>query len=1547
MKKRVPFFIVIMLVLLLSFSLAACDEIGGATVKKPTHLSFENPYISTTPGKPVYLTGENLEPQEGDFDLSKVKLCVEYSDGTRGEPITVTESMLTAESKIEHTSFSKKQTYCVRYTVDGVVVEGTFAVYTKVRTEADYSTITFVTNGGTPNSFTKKVLNGKLYSTYQAFSSDFQQVTRAGYTLLGWVIFPSSFDYKEKTSTEINDMANELDAQNKTYTPTKFPSFGITIDQHTAFCAVWEENTTKVTFNYNFSAFSISPDLYESSGLPASTSDYLAPSSTIKRPTIADNAVDGWKFVGWYTNPELTTVRSFNHQVGDADITLYAKWEKVYHTITYNLVGGILNADDFIVDEDGLLYEKTASSTLLRGKVAKYDSKGNITSVRYNNLSYGTKLNTKDIYRFLAKPNSEIESGHYLYKGEFYDSDATRDDYYYEFLGWYRDSDYKTAYNFRSDSTVEGDLVLYAKWAIKTGKANAYYNDYLFKDKFIVKPDGTIKITGINDLNVTEIDLPNDINGKSITEIGEEAFVGCTLLKSFNIYYNSYLTTIGARAFRFCSKLEKFDIIKLNGDREDVSAFAGLKVTSVGKDAFRGTTWISSKSGTTSGPMASVIIGDVLVKYNGSKNVKMIVKSLEGLSDEQKLTAEYYGSTLDGVKTICADAFSGLSELVYIEIPDVVTKIENYAFAKCSSLANIVVKKISEGGKLTDVGEAAFSDTAWFKNPSQADENYTLYNALILGGIYYRFAGARDENINTATIPAGISIIAPDAFQDCDNIRGILFAQKNLITSIGENAFNDTAWYDLQGNLNNGFVMVNGILIGYIGRGEDVLSADGGSIINVVHIPEKDADGALVTKIAINAFYGYYANRINAISMPESIVEIEPYAFRGTTAIKVLTYLGSAIPHDFDGVTGVVNKLPRIYDSSFYGTTSGVLVNKALTLYLSNNKETGLSLYEEATNSSIEYDLYYKLFREDANFIKTLGNNGIRVKMGTLPSRYINSPGWTLSSEWTVNKTFDSDNPNRAMIVIMRTDGLPYEIPLEKAYIVFETIKSTLTTTMPHKLTIIYPGLEESPCYFEYYVEPKIASIAIDNGASEDSWMSQAKYFINSKRFVYTGGYIIINYVDQGVASDRLRLDDIVGADKPVQITNFLVTRADDFELKFTYKKGLQSVSCNYGYTVNEPKDISLEFYEPVSVDIDDAVNLSKVLVRIIGNDFVNGGQEFDEGATHNSYIVAMSNAKVRIVSIDGIATDKFNTSIAGIHTIGLKYGSDALGYTEVVEQTYEVRLKTLDSWFTFNVLTTTDEVLEVVDEVTIYKGTASISGILQDHLPTIVIPEYITRVINSKTYRLVIVDIAEYAFEDNSVIIDLYISASLQKIADKAFLNCLNLENVYFNADTALTYIGNRAFGNCTMLTTLILPSTLQEVGTDVFAGSGLVSIDLSKTVMTEISSNMFEYCLSLSNIILPTGLTEVGNGAFYGCTSLSAIDLGENIAFIGSKAFSHCATDTNTLTITIRVATAPVLGTEALGVSSNTLNIKVAAESVISYQTEWSLYASRISAI
>ena len=104
-------------------------------------------------------------------------------------------------------------------------------------------------------------------------------------------------------------------------------------------------------------------------------------------------------------------------------------------------------------------------------------------------------------------------------------------------------------------------------------------------------------------------------------------------------------------------------------------------------------------------------------------------------------------------------------------------------------------------------------------------------------------------------------------------------------------------------------------------------------------------------------------------------------------------------------------------------------------------------------------------------------------------------------------------------------------------------------------------------------------------------------------------------------------------------------------------------------------------------------------------------------------------------------------------------------------------------------------------------------------------------------------------------------------------------------------TYIGDRAFFNCTALEEVSLPNSLVSLGESVFGGcTSLESIAIPKNV-TNLSPATFFECAALKNVELPDSMTIVGDAAFMKCTSLESITLPKNLLTIDQFAFSDCS--------------------------------------------------------
>lgn len=65
---------------------------------------------------------------------------------------------------------------------------------------------------------------------------------------------------------------------------------------------------------------------------------------------------------------------------------------------------------------------------------------------------------------------------------------------------------------------------------------------------------------------------------------------------------------------------------------------------------------------------------------------------------------------------------------------------------------------------------------------------------------------------------------------------------------------------------------------------------------------------------------------------------------------------------------------------------------------------------------------------------------------------------------------------------------------------------------------------------------------------------------------------------------------------------------------------------------------------------------------------------------------------------------------------------------------------------------------------------------------------------------------------------------------------------------------------------------------------------IDLSLSDLCSIGNQAFLNCTALSSITLPASLQSIGKECFAGCSSLTGITLPQKLEFMGEGCFSHC---------------------------------------------------------
>ena len=125
-----------------------------------------------------------------------------------------------------------------------------------------------------------------------------------------------------------------------------------------------------------------------------------------------------------------------------------------------------------------------------------------------------------------------------------------------------------------------------------------------------------------------------------------------------------------------------------------------------------------------------------------------------------------------------------------------------------------------------------------------------------------------------------------------------------------------------------------------------------------------------------------------------------------------------------------------------------------------------------------------------------------------------------------------------------------------------------------------------------------------------------------------------------------------------------------------------------------------------------------------------------------------------------------------------------------------------------------------------------------------------------------------------------------------------------------SVTSIGNRAFYNCSSLTSVTIPDSVTSIGDYAFSGTKVVEVidgihyvdkcvidcdsNISNAVIREgttvICDDAFNTCDSLTNVTIPDSVTSIGNRAFYNCSSLTSVTIPDSVTSIGDYAFSGC---------------------------------------------------------
>lgn len=306
------------------------------------------------------------------------------------------------------------------------------------------------------------------------------------------------------------------------------------------------------------------------------------------------------------------------------------------------------------------------------------------------------------------------------------------------------------------------------------------------------------------------VEIPAEIDGLKVTEIGGMAFALCNELESVTL--PNGIEQIGRWAFFSCKSLTKIEIPE--------------SVVEIGEIAFGRCESLTK----IEIPKSVAEIGD------------MAFASCDGL---KSVTLQ------DGIEKIGEWAFSECKSLTKIEIPESVTEIGEYAFYDCTELAEISMPENAE------IGDYAFSDTAWIENQSQP---LIINSRLILW----------DTAEGDVVIPDGVTRICGGAFFNCSKMTSVAIPES--VKGIGGSAFQDC------------------------------------SLLKRLTIPDS------VESIETYAFA--YCEALEEIIIPDSVTEIEYDAFK-CYRLKNVTIPDSFGKEEIKAAFGDTYWFKKLYDETY------------------------------------------------------------------------------------------------------------------------------------------------------------------------------------------------------------------------------------------------------------------------------------------------------------------------------------------------------------------------------------------------------------------------------------------------------------------------------------------------------------------------------------------------------------------------------------------------------------------------------------------------------
>lgn len=467
---------------------------------------------------------------------------------------------------------------------------------------------------------------------------------------------------------------------------------------------------------------------------------YNSSSFRIGTGSVTQEIVSGTNYVSLAV-AELDGSGTLNVQVTVSSDIKDALYATVYD---YKLENVIIEKTALVTSEGSSVYSAAFPLSAGYYTLLIHDGEEQIDSTAARVIE-GDSITYTCNYDYVAPLSVSIDNGDKTaYPGVIYKAEAVpsrEGDYKYV---WYLDEEVIAG---ATDSSLEYSIPLDLSEEIHTLKVQATSSDgsescTISKDinveclyEFELKETDTesyYKITGVKDKTITSVIIPETYNGIKITTLGNESFLGCSLLESV---YMPYITTIAGGGYNDTLK-------KVLGAFYQCTSLTYVEmpnVVSIGNSAFRecGFKSITIPEGVTT-------IGSNA--FNTNKSLKSL--NTANVTKIEHAAFEY-----------CA--------LVSVELPEV-TEIEWEGFKFCYNLKSFYAPKV------TSIGSYAFDSCT---------QLVTVDMPALIGMQIYAFQDC--YNLTEVKLPS-LKGIANGAFEGCRSLKTLDLPE---VTSVGEYAF--------------------------------------------------------------------------------------------------------------------------------------------------------------------------------------------------------------------------------------------------------------------------------------------------------------------------------------------------------------------------------------------------------------------------------------------------------------------------------------------------------------------------------------------------------------------------------------------------------------------------------------------------------------------------------------------------------------------------------------------------------------------------------------